>query len=193
MDVRALTGPALQQALEQVAELRIQVFRAWPYIYDGDIEYEQKYLQTYSDSKNAILIGAYEGDRLVGASTGTPLADHADDFGQAFEGAGLNLDQVFYCAESVLLPNYRGRGIGHRFFDLRETHARQLGFAFSAFCAVIRSTDHPLRPIRYRPLDGFWRARGYAPVDGVTAAFSWKDIDQADETVKNLQFWMRQL
>lgn len=192
-EVRPLTGPALEGALGDVARLRIEVFRAWPYLYDGDLEYERKYLQSYRDSERAIVVGAFDGDRLVGASTGAPLEDHAEDFAAAFDGTGLNLSDIFYCAESVLLSDYRGQGVGHRFFDLREAHARSLGFAKCAFCGVQRPADHPMRPASYRPLDQFWRARGYAPLPGVIAQFSWKDIGEETETQKPLQFWIRDL
>lgn len=191
--VDTLTGAALEAALEDVARLRIEVFRTWPYLYDGDLAYERDYLQSYRDSDGAILVGAFDGDQLVGAATGTPMADHADDFAAAFAGTDLDIAEVFYCAESVLLPAYRGQGAGHGFFDAREAHARTLGFGKSAFCSVIRPADHPLRPADYAPLDPFWRKRGYAPLPGVMAQFSWKDVDQKDETAKSLQFWCRDL
>lgn len=159
--ITPLTGAALVRALPSVARLRIAVFAEWPYLYDGDPAYEERYLQSYRDSDSAIVVGAFDGDVLVGASTGTPLTDHADDFAAAFAPTGVDLGQVFYCAESVLLPAYRGQGAGHSFFAAREDHARRLGFAKSCFCAVIRPEDHPARPAGYRPLDGFWRARGY--------------------------------
>jgi GNAT superfamily N-acetyltransferase len=192
-DVRALTGAALEAALEDVARLRIEVFRAWPYLYDGDLAYERDYLQSYRDSGNAIVVGAFDGAQLVGASTGMPLADHADDFGAAFAASCLDLTQIFYCAESVLLPDYRGQGVGHRFFDLREGHGRSLGFAKSAFCGVQRPADHPMRPADYAPLDPFWRARGYTPLEGAVAQFAWKDLGEAEESLKPLQFWIRDL
>ncbi len=191
--VERLTGPALTDALEDVARLRISVFRAFPYLYDGDAAYEAEYLQTYRDSGNAILVGAFDGARLVGAATGTPMEDHAEDFGAAFEGKGIPLADIFYCAESVLLPEYRGQGVGHAFFDAREAHASALGRRYSAFCGVVRPADHPLKPADYRPLDGFWRKRGYAPVPGAIAQFRWKDLDQDEETAHPLQFWMRRL
>lgn len=193
LDIRPLTGPALAAALPDVARLRIAVFRDWPYLYDGDAAYEERYLAPYAQSPSAIVVGAYAGDRLVGASTGTPLADHADDFADAFAATGLDLGDIFYCAESVLLPEFRGQGAGHAFFDLREAQARALGYARCCFCAVIRPADHPARPASYRPLDGFWRARGYLPLDGVVAQFKWKDLGQEEETAKPLQFWMREL
>jgi GNAT superfamily N-acetyltransferase len=193
MRIEALTGEALDAALDDVARLRIRVFRDWPYLYDGDLEYERGYLETYRTSDAAILVGAFDGTRLVGAATGTPMADHADDFAAAFDGTGLALNDIFYCAESVLLPEYRGRGVGHRFFDLREAHGRVLGAKVSAFCGVVRPLDHPLRPDGYRPLDGFWRKRGYAPMDGAVAWFSWKDVGQTEATRKPLQVWTRAL
>ncbi|WP_170350220.1 GNAT family N-acetyltransferase [Ruegeria atlantica] len=191
--VRPLTGAALEAALDGVARLRIEVFRAWPYLYDGDLAYERKYLQSYRDSDKAIVVGAFDSDRLIGASTGAPLTDHADDFAAAFEGTGLDLSQIFYCAESVLLSDYRGQGVGHKFFDLREEHARALGFSNCAFCGVQRPADHPMRPENYRPLDAFWRARGYEPLPGAIAQFSWKDIGEKGETLKPLQLWIRDI
>ena len=191
--VERLTGAALEAALPDVARLRIAVFRAYPYLYDGDAEYEERYLQVYRDSDAAILVGAYDGDTLVGAATGTPMEDHAADFGAALAGCGVPLERIFYCAESVLLPAYRGRGIGHRFFDLREDHARALGRTHAAFCGVVRPEGHPARPPEYRPLDAFWRKRGYAPVEGATAHFRWKEVGEAEESDHALQFWMRAL
>jgi GNAT superfamily N-acetyltransferase len=193
LDVRVLTGTALVDALDDVAALRITVFRAFPYLYNGSLEYERRYLRSYADSAGAVLVGAFDGDRLVGAATGTPMTDHAAEFAAPLKVAGLDAAEVFYCAESVLLPAYRGQGAGHRFFDLREAQGRALGATWSVFCAVIRPPDHPLRPPDYRPLDPFWRKRGYAAMPGCIASFGWTDVDGPQETVKSLQMWGRRL
>ncbi|MFN3525906.1 MAG: GNAT family N-acetyltransferase [Paracoccus sp. (in: a-proteobacteria)] len=189
---RVLTGEALAAALEDVARLRIAVFRDFPYLYDGDEDYESDYLRAYQ-SPGAVVVAALDGTRIVGAATGAPMADHSADFAQAFADRPEPMDQIFYCAESVLLREYRGHGIGHAFFDAREDHARALGARWSAFCSVIRPEDHPARPAGYQPLDGFWRKRGYAPLPGVVAHFSWKDLGEPSESQKPLQFWMRPL
>lgn len=193
ISVRALTGAELEAALDDVARLRIAVFRDWPYLYDGSLDYEREYLSAYRDNPKALLVGAFDGDRLVGASTSTPMEDHADAFAAPFAGQGMDLSDIYYGAESVLLPEYRGRGLGHRFFDMREAFARQLGRKWLAFCSVMRPADHPLRPETYRTNDAFWHKRGYAPLPGVVAEFAWKDVGQEGETVKPLQFWMRAL
>lgn len=191
--LEVLTGEALAQVLPALARLRIEVFRDWPYLYDGDLDYEESYLQNYRHSKEAIVVGAFHGTKLVGAATGTPLTDHSEDFAAAFETCRLDLEEVFYCAESVLLPEYRRRGLGHGFFDAREAHARDLGYSISAFCSVMRPAMHPMRPEGYAPLDPFWRNRGYAPLEGVVAQFSWKDLNSPEATDKPLQFWARTL
>jgi len=37
-----LTGGRLAQGLDAVARLRIEVFRAHPYLYDGSLDYERR-------------------------------------------------------------------------------------------------------------------------------------------------------
>jgi len=191
-DLRVLTGPALETALDDIARLRIRVFRDWPYLYDGDLDYEREYLKDYAHP-TAIVVAAFDGSKIIGAATGMALECHADDFAAPFANRDEALDDIFYCAESVLLPDYRGLGLGHAFFDEREAHARKLGRTFSAFCSVVRPEDHPLRPDNARTHDAFWRKRGYEPLPDVVAHFQWRDIDQNDETDHPLQFWMRRL
>ena len=193
IEVRVLSRPEIAARLAEIAALRMAVFRDWPYLYDGDLDYERRYLRPYVDSREAIVAGAFDGGRLVGAATGTPMTDHADDFGAALAGSGLELSDIFYCAESVLLPEYRGQGVGHRFFDIREGHARDLGCRYVGFCAVVRPDDHPARPPRARSLDPFWRGRGYAPLPGALAEFAWRDLGEAEETKKPMQFWIKAL
>ena len=190
---QVLDGDAVAAALDDLARLRIDVFADWPYLYAGSLDYERDYVATYRDAQNAILVAAKDGDRIVGAATGTPMEDHANDFAAPFAATGIPLTDIFYCAESVLLPDYRGQGAGHVFFDMREAKAKALGRRYVAFCSVMRPEDHPARPANYRPLDGFWRKRGYEKLDGVVARFKWTDHGDAEQTEKPLQFWMKAL
>jgi len=193
IEVRVLRGAELEAALAEVAQLRITVFRDWPYLYDGSLDYEREYLATYRDNPGALLVGAFHAGQLVGASTSTPMEDHAPDFAAPFVALGIPVAHILYGAESVLLRPYRGIGLGHRFIDLREAHARDLGRSHVAFCSVIRPEDHPARPAVHRSNEAFWRGRGYEPLPGAVARFSWKDLGDPVETEKPLQFWMRAL
>ena len=184
----------LADNIEAIARLRIAVFREWPYLYDGSLAYERTYLSRYVKSAGAVCVAARDGDTMIGASTGMPLADEHDAIRAPFVAGPFDLDHIYYCAESVLLPDYRGRGIYRSFFKGREAHARRLGgFDTMAFCGVVRPPDHPLRPPDDRPLDGIWRHFGYMPRDDLVCHFSWKDIDRDVVTEKPMRFWLKQL
>ncbi len=196
--IEMLGGSRLAEALSEVARLRIEVFRAWPYLYDGTLDYEQRYLAEFAAANDALIVVARDGARIVGAATAAPLDGHTSEFVPLFVAAGLDPARIFYCGESVLLPAYRGHGIGHAFFDRREAHAiscrsPQGRYTHIAFCAVTRAPDDPRAPAGYRPLDAFWRKRGYAPVDGLVGSYSWREIGDSEETEKPMQFWMKPL
>ncbi|MEQ6884460.1 GNAT family N-acetyltransferase [Salicola sp. Rm-C-2C1-2] len=189
-----VNGEQIRPWVNAVAGLRIQVFREWPYLYDGNMNYEAQYLETYIRSPHSVLVLARDGDQVVGAATGLPLEDEEDAFIQPFVDQGYDPASIFYFGESVLLPAFRGQGIGVRFFAEREAHARQLGgFRYCCFCAVERPADHPLRPKDHKPLDDFWKNRGYEPVPALRTHYPWKDIDEAEETAKSMNFWMAEL
>ena len=193
--IERLTGDRLKPLLPDLARLRITVFRAFPYLYDGSLDYEERYLQTYARGRaDSVIVGAFDGDMVIGASTGLPLAHEPPTLTDAFTAHGFDVARVFYFGELVLLPEYRGHGIGVAFFREREAHARSLGrFDCAAFCGVVRPTDHPRRPTDHVPLDAFWRKRGFAPVPGMVGSISWRDLDEAAESAKPMQFWVKQL
>jgi GNAT superfamily N-acetyltransferase len=192
--VASLTGEDIAPALPALARLRIAVFRDWPYLYDGSLAYEEKYLARLAAAEGAIVVAACDGEDIVGCATAAPMTEAEAQFAEPFRKRGMDIACIFYCGESVLLPAYRGRGLGHAFFDRREAQARRLGrFTHVAFCAVVRSAGHPLRPKDHVPLDAFWERRGYAKAEGLLGRFAWKDIDQPAETEKPMQFWVRAL
>lgn len=191
--IDSLTGDAARAVFPDLARLRIAVFREWPYLYDGDAAYEERYLSTYADSHGGVVVIVRDGDRAVGAATALPLADETEDVIAPFRRAGIPVEAVFYLGESVLLPEYRGRGLGHVFFDRRESQARALGYSTCAFCAVQRPVDHPRRPPGYVPLNGFWQKRGYRERPDLETTFSWQDLGDEAETPKPMRFWIREL
>lgn len=184
MNFERLVGQQVLEVINELAQLRIEVFREYPYLYDGDLDYEVTYLKNLADSPRSLLVVARDGGRVVGGSTGLPLVDAAPEFQEPFE----HPQEYFYFGESVLQGSHRGHGAGHRFFDEREDYARGLGFEKACFCAVVRDGTPPQD---YRPLEPFWQRRGYRAVQGMTTEFPWKDLGEAEETLKLMQFWTK--
>ena len=191
--VEAVTGAAVGPYLAALAALRIEVFREWPYLYDGDVAYEERYLAPYATTADALVAIAWAGDALVGAATALPLRAHSDEVVPPLVGAGYDPATVYYFGESVLRRDLRGRGLGHRFFDEREAFARARGYRTAAFCAVERPADHPRRPAGYVPHDRFWGKRGFVRRPDIVGRFAWKDLDDAGETAKPMVFWTKEL
>lgn len=191
IELRRLTGPGILPHLEDIARLRIRVFREFPYLYDGSVGYEESYLRSYASAARGVCVLALDDGVVVGASTGLPLIEADEAFQQPFREAGINVDTVFYFGESVLEQSHRGQGIGHRFFDEREAHAAELGYRISAFCAVERPDDHPLKPAGYRSNEAFWTKRGYLPRPDLRASLSWQQVDSPDEVSNLLVFRLR--
>lgn len=192
--IHEVQGNRIGDWLDELGALRTRVFREFPYLYEGDEGYERNYLRRYIRAQDALLVLVTDSrDRLVGATTCLPMNQEEAEFRKPFEQAGFDISVIFYFGESLLLPEWRGRGIGHLFFDRREAHARKLGYTLSSFCAVDRSTDHPLRPAEYHPLDDFWKKRGYSKREDLKARFAWKEVGKAQESKQSLTFWMRHL
>lgn len=189
--VTPATGDDLRAAIPDLARLRMTVFRDFPYLYEGSPEYEERYLGTYLEAPGALALLARDGERVVGASTALPLAQETGELQAPFRAAEFDPAGVLYLGESVLLPEYRGLGLGHRFFDEREAQAARLGLPVTAFCAVQRPREHPARPASYRPLDAFWQSRGYVERPDLETTMSWQDVGEVGETAKRMRFWVR--
>jgi hypothetical protein len=56
--IEPLTGAAIAPAIPDLARLRIAVFAEWPYLYDGDIGYEEEYLREFAGAEDAVLVAA---------------------------------------------------------------------------------------------------------------------------------------
>jgi GNAT superfamily N-acetyltransferase len=192
LTMHPLQGESLLPWLEGLGKLRIAVFHEYPYLYEGTLEYELDYLNTYVRSADSLVVIVADSEKKeVGATTCIPLRDEGPEFQAPFLKAGIPVDEVCYFGESILLPQYRGQGLGKEFFARRETHARNLGFVYTAFCAVDRPENHPLKPLGYRPLNDFWLAQGYEKQPRMQATFVWKEIGEEVESPKTLTFWMK--
>lgn len=194
LTIKTVSGQDIESYLNDLASLRIEIFREFPYLYDGSVRYEEKYLSTYINSDDSIAVLVFDDELLVGASTGLPLYDETNEFKIPFLTHGIDPDTVFYCGESILKKDYRGKGIYSVFMKQREAHAKLSGrFNLICFCAVSRENHHPLKPKDYIPLDEIWSKYGYKKEPTLKTEYFWKDVDKDEETAKEMIFWIKKL
>ena len=181
----------IRPLIDEIGNLRIKVFREFPYLYDGNLTYERKYLEVYARSARSLVVLLKADDEIVGATTALPMTDEIPEFQAPFLKAGYDLNDIYYFGESIILRGYRGSGAGKQFFKLREKQADKFGYRYRCFCAVDRSPDHPARPKNYRGLDKFWQRMGFQKRDDLRCQLPWKEPGHAEETMKSLTFWVR--
>ena len=93
--METLSGSALSAVIPALSRLRLNVFREWPDLYDGDAAYEADYLTTFANHSDGVIVTARDGDTLVGAATAAPLAGHTDEFVPLVESPGYDPEAIF--------------------------------------------------------------------------------------------------
>ena len=79
-----LSGEEVRPYLKYLGHLRIQLFREYPYLYDGDIQYEEKYLQNYAQCPDSRIMIVADGERIIGATTSIPLKNEDSELRKPF-------------------------------------------------------------------------------------------------------------
>lgn len=191
--INLLKGKEILPFLSDLASLRISVFNEYPYLYVGDAEYEKDYLSTYAQCRDFVLVLIKDGEKVIGASTALPLKYETDYCKKAFDKSNYNVNDIFYFGESVLMPEYRKKGLYKSLFKYREEAAKSQGYKYASFCAVNRSSNDPRKPDHYMPLDPVWQKYGYSKLQDVKAYFTWKEVGEDQQSEKEMVFWIKSL
>ena len=63
LQIEEVTGAAIEPYLGQLAALRIEVFHEYPYLYEGTLQYEQRYLRNYATCPRSLVVIAWLSSR----------------------------------------------------------------------------------------------------------------------------------
>lgn len=74
MDYIVLKGAQIVKYLEEVVKFRLKVFREYPYLYDGNLDYEKEYFKDFANNPRAMVILVTRGEKTVGVATSIALA-----------------------------------------------------------------------------------------------------------------------
>ncbi len=187
-------GAQIRSLIPELAKLRIEIFKEYPFLYDGSEENEYRYLNKFTEVEDAVAILAFDGKVIIGAITGLPFVYEDSDSKRPFLEHSLDPEKYFYLSELILKKAYRGRGIGRRLFDLCEEYAFRLRrFSYACFCTVNRATNDPKRPLDYKSPQHLWNKKGYKPHPELTCDFVWKEVGESVPSSKEMVFWIKRL
>lgn len=182
----------LKSVVPDVARLRMEVFREFPYLYDGTIEYENKYLEPFASSKNSMLVVAQIGTHIVGCITGIPFIEASAECRAPFAKAGIPIDSIFYLGEIVLEKEYRGNGIGARMFETFIKFVKeQKKYSQIAICEVARHADHSQQD--HFNLDTFWSKRQFVKQPQLITHFNWREVGRETEEAHPMVYWLKKV
>jgi len=182
-------GSQIEPCLEMLGQFRIDIFREYPYLYDGDMAYEAAYLQRYAQSQDGVLCLLLDEQGIRGACTGLPLMDEDASFQAPFEKH--EQQHIFYIGEVMVRANARGQGLGPQLIKAMLDQIDMQRFPIQCLYTVDRGDAHPAKPAQYRAPDYLWQRFGFSLVPEKLAYFSWKDLGDRHATSKPMRVWSR--
>jgi GNAT superfamily N-acetyltransferase len=198
VDYQSYSGAQIEAVLSDVADLRIRVFRDYPYLYDGNRAYEETYLQGLARNDRSLVVVARVDGAVVAAATALPLASDAEilaGIDGAFARLALDARDYYYYSEIVVDAAHRSRGIAREFYRRRRDHAIELGFHKVCFAAIEREPGVLPAPAAYFDPAPMWTAMGFVKQPGIFVTFRWPTLTPSgtQDTDHRLVFWLRDL
>ena len=191
-DFIKLQSKDIQDYFQEIAQLRIEIFKEFPYLYQGSFDYERNYLCRYIEASDSLVCLVKQGDIIAGMTTAISLAQEDQDIKGQYQEQGYIPEHTCYFGESIIKKEYRNYGVGKQFFKIREEFAIENipKLKHTTFCAVKRDHSHPLRPENYFDLSEFWSKQGYQKTES-HIKMKWKDINKDKEDYKKLMIWKK--
>lgn len=198
LSIEILIGKDSNDYIEKISQLRIEAFKEYPYLYQGELAYEKQYVRGYTtDSKAMIAIAKLDGT-IAGISSGIPLISESEivsDAKKIFSAQKINISDYYYYGEIIILPEFRSQGNASKLYSAQDELIKSWGFKYACILTVVREEDHPLKPKDYKSPDKMWEHFGFFR-NNLTTKHHWPTI-QSDMSVVDidniLEFWTKKL
>ncbi len=179
---------AIEPYIDDIARLRIEIFREYPYLYEGDYPTEANYLRKFVDVRDTMAVLLEDDGAIAGALTGLPLRCE-DPQTILAPWAGEDIERHYYFSDALLLPAYRGHGYSTLLIDAAYRALREMGrYDTITLASIERTGVEP--PGGYRSVTELWQKLGFTATDKV-CMIPWLDTGDDTASEKPLRFWMR--
>ena len=170
-------GTAIEPHNEEIISIVNRVFYDYPYRYDGKSEGYTESIKEHAKSANGYVVLAMDGEKVVGVATGIPLSESGVTL------PGVDPSSVYYLCELLLLPEYRGQGLGTKMGREIEHFAKEHGYTLLA----LTSMEAP----GYTSAHTAFKKLGYTKHPDKYYETSWVHVGETEPTSHRLFFWTR--
>ena len=189
-----LIGVEAKAFIKDIANLRIEIFKEFPYLYAGTIENELPYLDRYISNENGhiILIKNIENN-IVGFSSSIPLEDEDESMLQPYLENNLNPKDFLYCGEAIMYKEYRGGGSLKTLLDYHIKIAKKLNKKYLTMMTIDRADNHPSKPENFYSVDNMLEKYEYKKMQNAKIKYSWKSSLNNHESENSLSIWYKEI
>lgn len=173
----------------EIISLVNKVFYEYPYLYRGDSEGYNEALRGYAQSTNSYVVFAWDGDKVVGLATGIPLTDSWDKHAVPLRQKGIDVSKAYYLGELVVLPEYRGQGIGYRMGETIEQFARSHGYTLLALMSIDEALMEAPPPQGYISSACTFRKLGYTKHPEIYLDSTWINVGGTAPLSHRMVYW----
>lgn len=193
-----VTQPALQAHMNNWMLMSLEVYREYPYLYDGTVESETDYFEFYARNAHAIMLVAKDDttDTPVGYAVGIPLSDETPKKQHPFIATGRDPREYLLIVEFLVAPAFRHHGIARTMYTLFEEHIISQLPQYRYITAFgIERDNNPnwYTPQSHDPLYALERHCGWQRHGELTFLATWQDVGTAEPVTKKLVFWIKSL
>lgn len=195
MKTEIYEGAKIAPYVKTVAELRVGIYREYPYLYDGNVEFELKEtLPIYTRSKNSVWGVARDGEKIIGLAIWLPLSEISRDLQTPLLEKELDVEAYCCLVDLMVLKEYQGQGIGKRLYAISEEHVKkEQRYSYLTLYTIERPIKDHKKPKDYTSLDEYWKKRGFVKHPELFFTHPWKDIGDKVDTDHTLIFWIKDL
>lgn len=194
LSVKTLRGKSIAPYLHNITDLCVQIYKEYPYLYEGTSEEYFPFIEYYAQSENGIACLLFDKDRPVGVAIGMPINEMREKYKGPFMNARPheNLGEIFYLGEYLLLKDYRGKGLGKEIYlEFERSVKKNQNMKKICFCKIDESNQTNLEIENYKPLDGFWVKNGFKKCDDITVSVDWQNVGELNDSPHILIYWLK--
>lgn len=196
LTLKVLKGDEITPYVKEITDIAIDVYKEYPYLYEGTVEEYFPFIEHYSHSNFGIACLLFDGEKPVGVAIGMPLVEMRERYKLPLMSArpDENFAEIYYLGEFLLLNQYRSQGYGKKMYlKLEDLVRANPDFSKLCFCKIVEWDYHPLMPKDYKSMDGFWSKRDYLMCDDITVSVYWNEVGTNEETIHHLVYWIKDL